>query len=99
MHRHRHSILLILCLSLATQGLQMQAQEAPETDGDQRPPDISLRVLCSEAVEGFANLQLLQQDTAPLELNLIPSMVTDPLAVERGELVQADDGLRVVFGA
>lgn len=73
-------------LSIASHLSLTHAQTEPE--GKKQPP-IQIRVLCSEPVKGASELQLVQGETMLKELSLLPSMVSDPIGVGRGEMVLA----------
>jgi hypothetical protein len=60
------------------------AQEAAEP---KKAAPIQLRVLCGQPVEGSAELKLVQGEATLSELTLLPSMVSDPFAIGRGEII------------
>lgn len=78
------SALLLPCLLESAHG-QNQAQPAAK---DARKP-VQVRVLCSKPVEGATELCLVQGEEVLHQLELIPSMVSDPLGIGRGTLIVA----------
>jgi hypothetical protein len=79
---------LFLIASLATP-LWMAAVLAQGEDGRKTRDVIQIRVLCGQPVGGGSDLTLMQGGEVMHELGLVPSMVSDPLGVRRGELVLA----------
>ena len=58
------------------------AQDAVE----KKEADILLRVICSQPVEGATDLKLVQNEIPLQDVKVIPSLLTDPIKVGRGEL-------------
>jgi hypothetical protein len=64
------------------------SQEAPATDKDEESP-ILLRVICKQPVTGATDLKIVQQEKASHDLTITDSLMTEPLAIGRGELLLA----------
>lgn len=86
MQNPRQNLLAFLIALVACHPSAARAQEDAE---DRKAAPIQLRVLCGQPVEGSAELKLVQAEATLTEISLLPSMVSDPFAVGRGEIVLA----------
>lgn len=84
--RHLPAALLALILIVGP-WCRVLAQEQ-DHDG----AGIQIRVLCSQPVTGAAELKLVQDNAILHEIGLAPAMVSDAIAVGRGELLLARQG-------
>jgi hypothetical protein len=62
---------------------------AQEPSAEKKEARIMIRVICSQPVEGATDLKLVQGDVLRKDLAIIPSLVTDPIEIGRGELALA----------
>jgi hypothetical protein len=76
-------LLIRLLIALCVLSGHSFAQETPTEKKEAR---IKLRIICSQPVEGSEELKVAQGDAVLQDLNIIPSLVTDPMEVERGAL-------------
>jgi len=83
------AIALILSLSLAAifPSSARGQDQPPPARADRKP--IQIRVLCSEIVAGETAMSLLQNDKVVHDIDLVRSLVSDPLGFARGEIVLA----------
>lgn len=79
--------LLRILFSLVVLGSNVPAQENAEEKEDKSP--ILLRVLCKQPVAGATDLKIVQGEQAIHALEITPSLMTDPIAVNRGDLLLA----------
>lgn len=86
MQTRKQRFLTFLLPLLIVVGSAARAQE--DSEGKKAAP-IQLRVLCGQPVEGASDLKLIQGEATLTELSLLPSMVSDPFGVGRGEIVLA----------
>jgi hypothetical protein len=62
---------------------------AQEPNREEKPESIQMRVLCHQPVEGATDLVLMRGEEIVHRLTMMPAMVSDPLAVGRGDWVLA----------
>lgn len=80
--------LLALAGILVMSSPVVRSQEVEGTDGAaQKKASILLRVLCKKPVAGAADLKLVQGEKVSHDLAITTSLVSDPLAVGRGEIL------------
>lgn len=84
--KHHRTFSLITSLLLAALPAPALAQDEGKSGGKKRE-SVQIRVLCSQPVEGATELSLRREDAVLHELSLTPSMVSDPLAIGRGNMV------------
>ena len=88
MHHRPKTVLGMLAalLALCIATLAVHAEEDQPPGGDRAP--IQLRILCFQPVAGAEALTLRQgDDGTPHDIDLVPSMVSDPIGIGRGELI------------
>lgn len=73
------ALLAVLCVLFG----RASSQETPEEKKEER---IMVRIICSQPVEGATELKMAQSEGVLQDLTIIPSLVTDPIAVGRGAL-------------
>lgn len=71
---------------VVAQSIAAHAQEDSKTN---KAAPIQLRLLCGQPVEGASDLKFIQGDNILNEFTLLPSMVSDPFAIGRGEMILA----------
>ncbi len=76
-----HSIFTVLFAIIGFQ-LPTLAQEKPDEKKEDR---IMMRVICSQPVEGATELKLMQGDAILQDMAIIAALVTDPIAIVRGD--------------
>lgn len=81
-HHRMHSLYMILFAIIGLH-LPLWAQDPVEEKKEAR---LMMRVICSQPVEGATELKIAQGDTILQDLVIIPSLVTDPIAIKRGDL-------------
>jgi hypothetical protein len=59
---------------------------AQETTEPNKESAVMMRIICNQPVEGATALKIAQGSNILQDLTIIPSLVTDPVAVKRGEL-------------
>lgn len=79
---------LLACLVALAANYPSVASAQGEPDGKKADP-IQLRLLCGQPVEGASELKLVKGEDTLAEFSLLPSMVSDPVGVGRGEIVLA----------
>ena len=62
---------------------------AQDADQEEKREAIQMRVLCHQPVEGATDLALLRGDEVVHRLAMMPAMVSDPLAMGRGDWILA----------
>lgn len=83
--RKQHLLAFLLPILIFT----ASAARAQEDSRGKKAAPIQLRVLCSQPVEGASDLKIIQNEATLTALSLLPSMVSDPLGVGRGEIILA----------
>jgi hypothetical protein len=84
------SVSLIALASLAMLCATALSQETDAAKDDKSP--ILLRVICKQPVDGATALKIVQGGQSIHDLEITTSLMTDPLAVQRGELLLARPG-------
>lgn len=84
----KKSILAFLLPFLMVAGEPSALLAQQETE-DKKAAPIQLRVLCGQPVEGATELIFVQGEATLTELSLLPSMVSDPFGVGRGDMFLA----------
>jgi hypothetical protein len=87
MHRAKHHLTSCLITLLTLAALPFPALAQDEDKGGDKRESVQIRVLCSQPVEGATELSLRREDAVLHQLSLTPSMVSDPLAIGRGDMV------------
>ena len=64
------------------------SQEPPAADKDDKSP-ILLRVICKQPVTGATDLKIVQAEKPIQDLKITDSLMTEPIAIGRGELLLA----------
>lgn len=84
------SVSLIALAFFAILCTTARSQE-PEAEKDKKSP-ILLRVICKQPVTDATSLKIVQGGLAIHDLEITASLMTDPLAIQRGELLIARPG-------
>lgn len=83
----RLKISQVLCfITTLTSILGLSTAVAQEVKEKEERATVTMRVLCTQTVEGATDLKLMRDADVLHDLTLVPSMVSDPLGVGRGEL-------------
>jgi hypothetical protein len=79
------------CTRLAAMAMlcvRAYSQEPPVADKDDKSP-ILLRVICKQPVTGATELKMVQGEKPLQDLKITDSLMTEPIAIGRGELLLA----------
>ena len=88
MHRSK-SLLITVVVSTLITWINLYSAVAQDAVPEEDPASVTMRVLCTQVVEGATELKIIRGKDIAHELTLVPSMVSDPLGVGRGELILA----------
>lgn len=78
-----HNLIVFIIMGFIAGFESAAAQDNPGAEKEGR---IMVRVICSQPVDGATELKLAQGDAVLHDVKMIPSLVTDPMEVGRGEL-------------
>jgi hypothetical protein len=87
--RFKTSLTILAILPSLVLAFLPATSRAQGESGDKKEARIMIRVICSQPVEGATELKLTQGETALHDIAVIPSLLTDPMAVNRGEITLA----------
>jgi hypothetical protein len=82
------------CIRLAAVAVlcvRAHSQEPPVADKDDKSP-ILLRVICKQPVTGSTDLKIIQGEKPIQDLEITDSLMTEPFAIGRGELLLVRQG-------